>query len=151
MFSRTVRLGMIPCVLRSSGMKPKRRRIASRGEVNERRLAVDRDAALGRPVDAEEQPRDFGAPGAEQPGEADDFAFAEIEVERLDRALPRQAASRQGSVLPRVAAAAADASACASTALSNAASSRPIIFAISSARGSSASGIRRRAGRCAAR
>ena len=42
-------------------------------------------------VGAEQQPGELGAAGAEQPGEPDDLALVEVEVERRDRALAAEA------------------------------------------------------------
>jgi hypothetical protein len=48
------------------------------------RLAVDRGAAAVGALDAEHQPRGFGAPRAEQAGEAHHLAAAQREIERRD-------------------------------------------------------------------
>ena len=102
-------------------------------------------AAVGL-VDAEQQAGDLGAPGAEQPGQPDDLAGVQLQVERLDRAArPSRAATSRVSptVLGRSA----------SLILVMSSSSvrfRPSIFAIRSRRGSV--GRRRRsrpAARCA--
>ena len=95
MFSRTVRSGMMPCVLRSSGQEAEALRGSRvRGELSVVGCAVDRQLAAVGAVDAEQQPRHLRAAGAEQPGEADDLALADVEVERLDRALAARARGR---------------------------------------------------------
>ena len=45
------------------------------------RLAVERDATRHRPVDAEQGAGEFGAAGADQAGQSEDLAGAEVEVD----------------------------------------------------------------------
>ena len=59
--------------------------MASRGEAIGERAAVEPHLAGLERVDAEDRPRQLGAPGADQPGEAEDLAAAEREVDRAGR------------------------------------------------------------------
>ena len=69
--------------------------MASRGPRISTRLAIDGDrAALGR-GDAEEGESDVGATGADEPGEADDLAGANLEAHIFERAGATEALDAQ--------------------------------------------------------
>jgi len=50
-------------------------------------LVCQRDRALGRRSDAEEGKRDIGPAGANETGEAEDFAFGEVEADAAEDAV----------------------------------------------------------------
>ena len=54
--------------------------MASRGECDDDRLAIEADRAAEQAVDAEDGARELGAPGADQAGEAEDLAAADGEA-----------------------------------------------------------------------
>ena len=128
------RSGTMPAILRSSGQKPRPRRMAARGE----RIRTGWPSMAMRPEsaasDAEEKPDEFGATGAQKAGEADDFALLDVEIDwvgpsRGDR-LPERAGKRQ--FLP-----AAEAR-CPALMAFTCSTSRPIMRAMSSIRGRAA-------------
>ena len=93
-----------------------------------RRRTSDRDPSVVGPVGAVDEPREFRAARAEQAGDADHFAVVDLEVERLDRALPSEQGRAGGPGSPAR-------STCRSADRpidSNSASSRPSMAAISS-------------------
>ena len=125
----------MPSTLRSSGQSATPRPIEPSGEyASTGAPSTVSEPAVG-PVDAEQQGGDLRPARAEQPGEADDLAGAQLQVERLDRAVPAEARRATSVVAP------APCWLVSSLILvmsSSSVSSRPSIFAISSMRGSPA-------------
>ena len=66
------------CCLRSSGTRPMPARMASIGERMATSLAVDQHAAALHRVGAEDGAGELGAAGADQAGEAQDLALADL-------------------------------------------------------------------------
>ena len=56
-----------------------------RGRRSRTSCAVERDAAARGPVDAEQDPGEFGTSGADQAGEAEDLAGVEVEIDLAAR------------------------------------------------------------------
>ena len=68
---------------------------ASRGVRTVTALPLERDRAGGRRLDAEQRETDIGASGADQPGEAQHLAAAEVEADVLEHALAAEPRDRQ--------------------------------------------------------
>ena len=80
------------------------RPIASLRAEERDRLALDRDRPGVEPVGAEDRARGFGAAGADEAGEAEDFALvgAQRDVDQFDRVrIARVAPARQALDLER--------------------------------------------------
>ena len=80
-FSRTLRMGTRPSRLRSSGVNPIPRAIASAG-LRMSTTLPSISTVPPRPWQlAEDDLGELGAPCADEPGEADDLAAADLEVD----------------------------------------------------------------------
>ena len=77
---------MMPSARRSSEENAMRCPMACRGEVSLARLAVHLDVPGVGVVGAVDQPDQLGAPGAQEPGDADHLAVVDVEVGRCEDA-----------------------------------------------------------------
>ena len=100
MFSRTVSSSTSPSVRRFSGQNATSVRRRRARAADRHRRAVDVEPPGVGAVGAEQEPRDLGAPRAEQAGEADDLARVHGEVERRDRALAADRLSPRAPAWP---------------------------------------------------
>ena len=95
MFCATVRSPMTPSPRRSSDENTMRLSIARAGRGHPDGLAVDLDLPGVGAVGAVQQPHEFGAPGAEQAGDADDLALVDVDVGGLEHAAAPDAGRAQ--------------------------------------------------------
>ena len=79
MFWAIDRSSRMPSPLRSSGTRKMPLRAASAEFRIDSRAAVEADRTAEDRVDAEDGAREFGAAGADQAGQAQDFAAVEVE------------------------------------------------------------------------
>ena len=102
-----LRRAAAPWLLRSSGASPTPAATAAPHRPGAQPPAVDGDRAGGRPCGRRRRLEDLGAPGADQPGEPDDLAGADVEgdVRELARAgrgpRPRSSGSASATALGR--------------------------------------------------